>query len=339
MPKVLFRLLLTVLTFTAAAVGLQAPSLAAETTLRITLQLPLRSQVGQNVAYFKEEVERLSEGVIAVQIFDSAQLYKDKDVPQAVGSGAINMGVASLTRYVGEVPAVDIFYLPFMFNSEALVRAATALESRVRGPLDEAILATGSRVLWWLPNGGAILLSKGEAGLRRPADIADQKVRVFGKTVGDFVSAVGGVPTLISGSEQYLAYQRGTVDVGMTSIAGVEARKLHEVMDSVTVTNHAHVEFLVLINEDFWQSLPAEQQEIIQTAARSAEVRARDEIAEIEAAAYAEAAKQGMAVIELTADEVAAWRNASEPVLQGYLADSGALGKQVLEAAQALEAQ
>ena len=46
-----------------------------------------------------------------------------------------------------------------------------------------------------------------------------KKVRVFGKTLGQFVEATGGAPTLISGSEQYLAYQRGTVDVGMTGVS------------------------------------------------------------------------------------------------------------------------
>ena len=47
-----------------------------------------------------------------------------------------------------------------------------------------------------------------------------KKVRVFGKTLGQFVEASGGAPTLIYGSEQYLVYQRGTVDVGMTGVSG-----------------------------------------------------------------------------------------------------------------------
>ena len=112
----------------------------AKTTLRITLQLPLKSHLGQNLLMFKEEVEKNSNGEIVVEIYDSAQLYKDKQVPQAVGSGAIEMGTSSLTRYVGDIPAVDIFYQPFMFNSDDMIRKATAKGSAVRGPLDEAIL-------------------------------------------------------------------------------------------------------------------------------------------------------------------------------------------------------
>lgn len=137
---------------------------AADVTMRISLQLPLKSHLGQNLVLFEKEVEKRSNGEIDVEIYDSAQLYKDKEVPAAVGSGAIEAGVASLTRYVGDIPAVDIFYMPFLFNTEEKVRAAVAPGSPVRGPLDEAIKDTGSTVLWWQAYGGAILLSNGRPG-------------------------------------------------------------------------------------------------------------------------------------------------------------------------------
>ena len=70
-------------------------------------------------------------------------------MPAAVGSGAIEAGVASLTRYVGDIPAVDIFYQPFLFDTEEKVRKAVAKGSAIRGPIDEAIKGTGSTVLWW----------------------------------------------------------------------------------------------------------------------------------------------------------------------------------------------
>ncbi|MDH3913525.1 MAG: C4-dicarboxylate ABC transporter substrate-binding protein, partial [Rhodospirillales bacterium] len=139
------RRIFQVLALTAATALLGQPAAAAETTLRITLQLPLKAHLGQNLLVFKEEVEKTSNGEIEVQIYDSAQLYKDKEVPQAVGSGAIEMGVASITRFAGTIPAVDIFYVPFMFDREELVRKAVAPGSQVRGPIDEAVLGTGSR--------------------------------------------------------------------------------------------------------------------------------------------------------------------------------------------------
>ena len=318
-----------------AALAAMSISARAETTLRITSQLPMKSHIGQNLRMFKDEVERRSNGELKIEIYDSAQLYKDKEVPQAVGSGSIEMGTASITRFAGTVPAVDIFHVPFMFNSADMVRKAVARDSPVRRPIDAAILETGSRVLWWQAYGGAVMLSK-DGPLRTPEDIEGKKVRVFGKTLGKFIETLGGSPTLISGSEQYLAYQRGTVDVGMTGVSGVKSRKLWEVMDTITVTNHANIEFIVLVNEDFWQGLPAEHQEIIQAAAAKADAAVRDDIARIEAEAYEAAKSEGMTVIELTPEEVAVWRAGAGPVLKQYKEAAGPLGEQLLEAAEGL---
>ncbi len=308
----------------------------AKTTLRITLQLPIKNHLGQNLLLFKKIVEERTKGEIEIQIFDSAQLYKDKQVPQAVGSGAIEMGVASLTRYVGDVPAVDIFYQPFMFNSEKLVRAATAKDSPVRKPLDEAILGTGARVLWWQAFGQAIMLSKG-APVKTPADMKNKKVRVFGKTLGKFVEAVGGKPVLMSGSRQYLAYQRGTVDIGMTGVSAVKSRKLWDVMDTITATNHADIEFIVVINEKVWQSLSDAHKKIIEEAAAIAEKDVRDKMAAIEADAYKAAKEHGMKVYTPTEAEIAEWRKGAAPVLEQYKKDAGALGAKVLAAALKLQ--
>jgi C4-dicarboxylate-binding protein DctP len=320
----------------AIAVALLSAPATAKTTLRISLQLPLKSHIGQNLLVFEEEVEKNSNGEIEVEIYDSAQLYKDKEVPQAVGSGSIEMGTASLTRFAGTIPAVDIFYVPFMFDNEDLVRKAVAPDSPVRQPIDEAILGTGSRVLWWQAYGGAIMLSKGKEGLRTPQSIEGKKVRVFGKTLGKFIEALGGAPTLISGSEQYLAYQRGTVDAGMTGVSGVKSRKLWQVMDAVTVTNHADIEFVVLINEKAWQGLSEEHKAIVTAAARKAEQAVRADMASIEVEAYDAAKAEGMAVVALTPEEVAQWRAATEPVRESYLKDAGELGARLIKAADTL---
>ncbi len=331
------RKLLSMTAAAALLAGTVSFAQAAETTLRITLQLPLKSHLGQNLVLFKEEVEKKSGGDIEVQIYDSAQLYKDKQVPQAVGSGAIEMGVASLTRFVGDVPAVDIFYQPFMFNSDDLIRKATAKGSPVRDPLDNAILEqTGARVLWWQAYGSAVMLSKGDA-VSTPDAVNEKKVRVFGKTLGEFIKSCGGAPTLISGSEQYLAYQRGTVDVGMTGVSGVKSRKLWDVMDTITKTQHADIEFVVVVNDKFWSDLPEAHQKIITEAAAMADAAVRDKISEIENAAYDESLKNGMKIVEPTAEQIAAWRDCSKPVYDQYATDAGDLGKQVMDAAMKLQ--
>lgn len=308
---------------------------AASETLRITFQLPLTHPLGRNLEMFKEEVERASNGEIRIEIYPASQLYRDYEVPQAVASGAIEMGVSPLTRFAGTIPAVDIFDVPFMFqDTEAIVRATTR-GSPVRDPIDAAILETGARVLWWMDYGGAVMISKGRP-LPTPADVQGLKVRVFGRMLGQFVEAVDGVPTMTSGSEQFLAYQRGTVDAGMTGLTGVSSRRLDQVMDWITLTNHASIQFMCLINDQVWNRLSQDHQQILLAAAERAEQALRAEIAADEAAALAYARERGMGVYELSAEERALWIAATETVVNRYLEHAGPLGAQLVGAARVI---
>lgn len=288
----------------------------AETTLRISLQLPLTHPLGENLLKFKKEVESNSHD-LKVQIYPAAQLYKDKEVHKAVSSGAIEMGVMGLTQLAGTVPAVDIFYVPFMFPTAEKVAKATRPGSPVRTLIDNEILKTGARPLWWQAYGGVGLLSK-EVPIRLPEDMQGMKVRVFGKTLGEFARSVGAAPTVMPASEQFLAYQRGTVDAGMTGVTAVGPRKLYQVMDYLTLTNHADIEFLTIINEKTWQSLTPQQQTVLRNAAIKVEADLRQKIQQLESEAIAEAEKH-MTVIHLSAEEIKKWREATRPVMESYL--------------------
>ena len=327
--------LIKILIIIFTSLFLTANAFAADVTMRISLQLPMKSHLGQNLLLFKKEVESRSNGEIKVEIYDSAQLYKDKEVPAAVGSGSIESGVASLTRYVGDIPAVDLFYQPFLLNTDQKVRKAVSKGSSIRGPIDNAIKNTGSTVLWWQAYGNAIMLSKGQA-IKNPSDMKGKKVRVFGKTLGTFVKAAGGAPTLISGSEQYLAYQRGTVDVGMTGVSGVKSRKLFEVMDTITKTNHGVIEFIVVANTKWFNSLSSKQKDIIIKSAEIAEKDVRDNVAKIEQEAYDLAKSKGMKIVTPSKADIDAFKSASKPVYEDYKKHAGSLGVQLLDAASKL---
>ncbi|MEM5494246.1 TRAP transporter substrate-binding protein DctP [Hoeflea sp. AS16] len=311
-------------------------SWAADVTLKVTAQLPASHPTTSNLMEFKEIVEEKSGGEIAVEIYDSAQLYKDSEVPQAVSSGAVAMGTASLTRFAGTIPAVDFFYVPFSLPSLEAVEKATAPGSEIRNLLDGAIAETGAKVLWWQAVGGAVVMSN--KPVHMPDDLKGMKVRVFGKTLGNFVELLGGAPALISGSEQFLAYQRGTVDAGMSSAAGVTSRKIYEVLDHLTVTNHADVEFVVLINQGVWDGLSDAHKAIVDAAAKQVEKSLRDDVnrKETEAIDFVRTQTK-MEVITLDDEQLAAWKKASAPMIDKYIESSGDLGRKVVEAAEALQ--
>lgn len=312
-------------------------ALAADAkTLRITLQLPKKNILGQNLVAFKEIVEKESKGGLKIEIYDSAQLYTDKQVPQAVASGAIEMGVAALTRFAGTIPAAELFYVPFMFDSNEAITTATAPGHPVRQKIDAEVMKTGARILWWQPFGLAVMLSKDEP-MAGPEDMKGKKVRVFGKILGEFVRNAGGSPTLMSGSEQFLAYQRGTVDAGMTGVTAVKSRKLNEVMDYTIVSNHAGIEFVVLINEKTWQGLSEQERTIITKASRTVESDLRQKYAKVhEDTLNWIDTETKMKVIRPTAAQKEGWRKVARPVWDSYVKDAGPLGAELVKEAAKL---
>ncbi|MCZ4273191.1 TRAP transporter substrate-binding protein DctP [Maritalea porphyrae] len=321
-------------TITAALLALSCTQASAEKTIRVTLQLPESHSLGHNWNAFKEIVEEKSNGSLKVILFPSAQLFKDKEVPTAVGTGAVEAGSAFLGRFAGAVPAVDVINLPFFFKDEAHLRASVATGSAMRNILDAAILEeTNSRVLWWQAFGRNVYLSKGSA-VRVPADLNKKKVRTYGKVLGWTVEALGGAPTLMSGSKQFLAYQQGAVDVGMTGASAVKSRKLFEVMDHMTLSYDSAIEFVAVINNDFYQDLTDEERSIIDTAALQVEQQLRDAIYAEEAEAVAEVGKS-IEVVELSAQERQEWVSATIGVVDRFVESGGQVAADVVAAARA----
>ncbi|SDQ23134.1 TRAP transporter substrate-binding protein DctP [Pseudovibrio sp. Tun.PSC04-5.I4] len=316
----------------AAALTLSCASAMATETIRVTLQLPETHSLGKNWNAFKDIIEAKSNGELSLQLFPSAQLFKDKEVPEAVGSGAIEAGSAFLGRFAGSVPAVEIVNLPFFFRDEDHLRAAASNGSPMREILDAAVLEeTGARVLWWQAYGRNIYLNNGDP-IKTPDDLKGQKVRTYGKVLGWTVEALGGAPTLMSGSKQFLAYQQGAVDVGMTGTSGVSSRKLYEVMENMTLSYDFAIEFVAVINNEFFEGLSAENQKIILDAAALVEKQLRDEVYAGEDA-LVESVSDKINVVRLSAEERAKWVEATASVQDRFVEAAGPVGAKAVEAA------
>ena len=229
---------------------------------------------------------------------------------------------------------MDVINLPFFFRDSEHLRASVATGSKMRTILDAAVLKeTGAKVLWWQAFGRNIYLSN-DAPIRTPEDLKNKKVRTYGKVLGWTVEALGGAPTLMSGSKQFLAYQQGAVDVGMTGASAVKSRKLYEVMNHMTLSFDSAIEFVAVINNDFFNSLSAEHQKIVLDAAATVEKQLRDTVYEQEEAAVKEVSSK-MTVIDLTPEERQKWVEATQGVVDRFIKAGGVTAAAVVSAAKA----
>jgi C4-dicarboxylate-binding protein DctP len=242
------------------------------------------------------------------------------------------MGWVTLPRYAAVIPAADVFQLPFLFNTEAIATAARAPQSEIRQLIEDAILVQSkSRVLWWVPQGPLVFLSHG-VSVADPRNLAGKIVRTFGPAMAAVVRECGGEPKDIGGQAQERAYESHIVDMGMTGITIVMERKLWRFMNVVTRTNHAILESLVVMNEAFWQHLSEDHAKIVAAASRAANEEAADLLLKVETAAYAELADRGVQIVDLSRDELIAWRVCSSDVISNFVEKSDDLRQKLMTA-------
>jgi C4-dicarboxylate-binding protein DctP len=302
--------------------------------LRMSTQLPIESPLGVNLTQFKEEVEAKSGGAIAFDIHDSnsRRMVEDKHVLSAVALGTIEIGVLTVPQFHETVRAMEVIEHPFFFNFEALARAATDPDGEMRTLLDAAILEnTGVRVLFWQAFGSSVFFGKGQDA-RTPASIRGKRIRVAGENVASYINYCGGIPFVMRDSKQNQAIKDGAIDLTVSGIMSVTSRELWKVTDTITRTEHAALEFVVIINKKVWQSLTRDHQAIITAAARRAERDLRRHVADIEAEAYAFARSKGMTIVELMPDDVVEWRACGAEVVEEYMEATGALGARLMAA-------
>ena len=268
----------------------------AATEIRVTVSMAEGSLIYETLKIFKDEAERLSAGRLHVEIFHSAKLYKTSEVPQAVQSGAVDVGAAWLSQYLDAVPAASIFSLPFLFTSQKMVEAAVAPENGIRRPIDENILRVQKvRVLFWVPFLSETFVSNGFP-VASPETIAGKKVRVFGNALPEFIKLCGGTPVPLNGPDQHAAFKSGQVDAGITALDVFTSNKLWEVVDHVNVARPIHEEWVIVMNGRFWDGLDRDARRILMEAGRTAERSARDKVGQYDLKAIELIASHGVDV-------------------------------------------
>jgi C4-dicarboxylate-binding protein DctP len=305
---------------------------AQEVKLRVALQSTMASLQGTALVRLKEEVERRSNGALTLEVFDQGKLFLDAQMVDAVSSGAVEIGATASQKFVDRAPSLAILDLPFFFNFKALAEAATEPGSELRTLIDETVLdEVGARVLLWLPIGDTHFYSKGR-DVADPDRLKDLRVAVPGDALHDLVVRCGGRPTTAATRQFSDHIGRGELDAALMTLTGVEVLGLWKVQDTITLTAHAPVEFLVVIHEGTWQALSPRHRTIVTEAARIVEREGRERVARIEATSARFARDKGMKLVSLTPDQVAEWRACTADMVADYMEKNGHKARRLMEA-------
>lgn len=284
---------------------------------------------GKGAQRFKELVEERAKGRIKVELYPNSQLYKDKEELEALQLGSVQMLAPSLAKFgpLG-VKEFEVFDLPFLFKDDAAFRAVTT------GPVGQGLMAKlepkGIHGLAFWDNGFHIMSAN--RPLHAVADFKGLKMRIQSSKVLDAqMRALGAIPQVMAFSELYQALQSGVVDGTEGVPSNFYTQKIYEVQKHMTLSNHGHLAYALIINKKFYDGLPADLRDIIDGAVKDSTTYANAIAATENAVSLDKIKASGKTTLYTpTAAELAEWKKALMPVHQEMEAR---VGKATIEAA------
>jgi TRAP-type transport system periplasmic protein len=172
---------------------------------------------------------------------------------------------------------------------------------------------------------------------RRPIhkvdDIAGLKLRVIPNAINvDWVKALGANPTPLAFPEVYAALDQKAIDGQENPLTVINANKFYEVQKHVALTNHQYNPQSVIFSKKVWDTLSDANKKILTDAALEAGKFQRQASREAAGAALESLKKNGMQVTELSAAELAKFRDKMKPVIAKHSEVVGADTVKALEA-------
>ena len=216
---------------------------------------------------FKELVEQRTDGRVIINIYPASQLGSAREMMEQVSMGALDITMADASDWGStfDIPELGVFNLPFL--SKDLDSQSEIIRTIV--PEEVPKMLEGSRLS---------LLMTYSNGIRQPLiksrpitsleDIKGLKMRTpETKLYVDLWNALGASTVTSAWSEAYTLLQQGVADAVEADDVGLVSQNLQEVGSYMSNIGHLGQAYMVLINEEKWNSIPADLQEIIMECA------------------------------------------------------------------------
>jgi C4-dicarboxylate-binding protein DctP len=270
---------------------------------------------GQAAEKFKELVEEQSEGRITVEIFPNSELYGDKDELQALQSGSVQMLAPASAKFTTIAPELQVLDLPFLFDSVEDIPEVASPDTAAGKAIfeNESLASKNVKVLNLWDNGLKQLSSNQE--MKAPDDLRGLRFRIQPSDVlRSQFEAWGAGTTPLAFAEVYNALQQGVVNGQENPYSNIESQNMHTVQKFITESNHGYIGYVLVINQEFYDSLPEDLRGVVDDAAQESAEFNREVAADINQEAKATIEAAGTTTITtLTDAERQAFKDAVVP--------------------------
>ncbi len=261
---------------------------------------------------FADEVARLSEGKMKIQVYPNSVIGGDRELLESCKDGDIPFVVQNTAPQVPFMEDIAVFDMPMLFDSIQAVRRIVdhpAFLCRI----SKVYLRAGYELLGYADQGFRVMTSNKR--IEHLVDFSGQKIRTMENPNHlAFWKALGAAPTPMTFSEVYIGLQQGTIDAQENPYEVIVSNKLYEQQRYVIETNHLPHLISLIVSDKFMSKLSDTQQQIIRQAAQVAKAYAREQ-SDARIASRIETIEQsGTQIIRLDENTKAEMRQLSQPL-------------------------
>lgn len=285
----------------------------------------------QAAEFFKEQVERESDGQIEIELFPNGELYgSDRELIEALQIGNVDIslvGTPSLGNFEESLYVLD---LPFIFPNKEVPREALAGE--LGEELANKLEAINLKTLAWGYDGFRHLLNDKQP-IESVEDLKGMKIRVQESELQqDIFVELGANASPLSFGELYQALQQKTFDGMEAPLSTIDSDKFYEVQSYMSLTGHQYSGLALLMSHQIFEELPSDLQDIIVQAGKATEDVYYELVDESEESLLQEYIEnETFEITELTDEQLQGFIELSEPVYEKY---ADVIGQDIIDLAR-----
>ena len=297
----------------AALMG--SAALAAEFNFTFAHVLTENTPNARAAEKFKEEVEKNSDGRIAINIRPAAQLGGDVEIIEQTQMGLVHIAIPPTGNLANFEEKMYLFDLPFLMPDDASMKRV------LDGEVGQELLATLDNnnlhgVAMW--GAGFRHMTNNIRPINGPDDLQGIKMRTLqAPAILSTYRAYGANPTAMAYTEVYNGLQQGVVEGQENPLANIYSMRFYEVQKYMTLTGHAYHTYAAIMNKQAWESLPEDLQKVVSDAFVTGRDVAREYTIEDEAKILDEI-KDQIEIQELTPEGRAAFIEKSQPIYDEF---------------------
>jgi TRAP-type C4-dicarboxylate transport system substrate-binding protein len=281
----------------------------------------------QNLSQFAADVDAASKGALKITIHPNASLFKAPDIKRAVQTGQAQAGEVLISLHENENPVFGIDVVPFLATS---FDASKKLYAASKPAIEKALDAQGLKLLYatpWPPQG---IFTKKD--VNSTADLKGLKWRAYNVGTSRIADLVGAQPVTVQAAELPQALATGVIDGLMTSSATGVDSKIWESLTHYYDTQAWIPKNVIFVNKAAFAALDPAVQKAVTDAAAAAETRGWALGAEKTAAYMETLKKNGMKVLEPSADLKKGLADVGAKLTEDWSKKAGADGAAILDA-------